>query len=153
MLPDPCFNPKQEFLSIVPSFMRGVYDAAIIRELNAVPSRPSLPEKHSMQDPNSRHALLENQGNCSVIAHEFSIIRPDLRAVANTGSSSSTSMIPDGTHHKDGVVLVSEHPDSLSIIQSSPPATRACSRHGLKGSWNMSNPCEECIQLAFEVSL
>ena len=30
---------------------------------------------------------------------------------------------------------------------------RVCSQHGLKGTWNMSDPCEECIAIAMSTSL
>lgn len=42
---------------------------------------------------------------------------------------------------------------SSSSLDLPMPAAQVCSRHGLRGSWNIDNPCEESIQLAFEVNL
>ena len=99
-------------------------DEAIIEALNAVP-KGICQERDFSARLGHMTGQPDSNSSSSPIAANF---------VSNSDRSSSCPSIPSSGNPVN-------------------PPIRACSQHGVKGSWTIINPCEECIILAMQASL
>eukprot|EP00930_Biecheleria_cincta_P004633 TRINITY_DN105550_c0_g1_i1.p1 TRINITY_DN105550_c0_g1~~TRINITY_DN105550_c0_g1_i1.p1 ORF type:complete len:644 (-),score=64.80 TRINITY_DN105550_c0_g1_i1:178-2109(-) len=87
----------------------------------------------------------------------FSAIRRTRASSTSSCQNSKPIHSPLGsierTSDADGGAGDCAQPISSPLELSKPSAARVCSRHGLQESWNVSNPCKECIQQVFEATL